>query len=254
MFEYILLLVIGGVGLLLFMFSEAHRNRVKIEKISFSSFPPGMSPFTIFFISDIHKREIANKIIDQVKTKTDFVIIGGDLLEKGVDLSKVSDNLDKLVSLGPVYFIWGNNDYEVDTHQLKNIFKEKGVIEIINDAKRISFNNKFFNLIGVDDPSLKRDSLPKALQEINPHDFNILLSHDPRLVKQVRKENGIDFMLSGHTHGGQIRLFGWGLYKKGGLEKLTQTILLVSNGYGTTSLPLRLGARSETHLITLAKE
>ncbi|MFP3472451.1 hypothetical protein R0J90_20570, partial [Micrococcus sp. SIMBA_144] len=70
---------------------------------------------------------------------------------------------------------------------------------------------------------------------------------------QVCKEDGIDLMISGHTHGGQIRLFGWGLYKKGRLENLPETTLLVSNGYGTTAIPLRLGAPAETHLLILDK-
>ncbi|WP_064091002.1 metallophosphoesterase [Rossellomorea aquimaris] len=248
MLEFISVMFLGGGILLLFMFYEAHRNVVKIENVKLPAFPKKSPPLSIFFISDIHKRKVSDKIIDKVKVKANMVIIGGDLLEKGVSWSKIEENLDKLLSIGTVYFIWGNNDYEVNGAKLKEMFTKKGVIEIINDS--IQLPNSI-NLIGVDDASLKRADFARAIKEVNPKDFNILISHDPRLVNQVRIEHGIDITMSGHTHGGQIRLFGWGLYKKGSIEKLPQTVLLVSNGYGTTALPLRLGARAETHLITL---
>ncbi|WP_044340148.1 metallophosphoesterase [Rossellomorea aquimaris] len=254
MLEFSLLLLAGGVILLFFMLYEARRNVVKMEKVKLPDFPDDMKPISLFFISDIHKREVSDDIIEEVKGKTDLVIIGGDLLEKGVPFSRVERNLDKLLTLGTIYFVWGNNDYEVDTNRLKEIFKQKGVIEIVNDSVKVHIHNGMINMIGVDDESTQRASYPSALKKTSPHEFNLLISHDPRLVRQVRKEEGIDLMLSGHTHGGQIRFFGWGLYKKGRLEKLPQTTLLVSNGYGTTALPLRLGAPAETHLMIIDKE
>lgn len=254
MLEISIFLIVGGVSLLFFMLYEARRNVVKIEKVKFPALPDYMGPISIFFISDIHKRKVSDGIIDEVKGKADFVIIGGDLLEKGVPYSRVEQNLDKLLTLGTVYFVWGNNDHEVNTNRLKDIFKEKGIIEIINDSVEVPIHKGKINMIGVDDASTQRASYSSALKKTIPYEFNILISHDPRLVRQVRKEEGIDLMLSGHTHGGQIRLFGWGLYKKGRLEKLPQTNLLVSNGYGTTALPLRLGAPAETHLLKIEKE
>jgi uncharacterized protein len=254
MLEFIMFLLVGGVSLLFFMLYEARRNVVKMEKVKLPALPDNMGTISIFFISDIHKREVSNGIIDEVKGKADFVIIGGDLLEKGVPYSRVEQNLDKLLTLGTVYFVWGNNDHEVNTNRLTDIFKQKGIIEIVNDSVMVPIHNGKINMIGVDDASTQRASYSSALKKTIPHEFNILISHDPRLVRQVRKEEGIDLMLSGHTHGGQIRLFGWGLYKKGRLEKLPQTTLLVSNGYGTTALPLRLGAPAETHLLKIEKE
>ncbi|MGM0855435.1 MAG: metallophosphoesterase [Bacillota bacterium] len=254
MLEFSMFLLVGGVGLLFFMLYEARRNVVRMEKVKLPCLPHNMSSISIFFISDIHKREVSDGIIDEVKGKVDFVIIGGDLLEKGVPFSRVEQNLDKLLTLGPVYFVWGNNDHEVNMNRLKEIFKQKGIIEIVNDSVKVPIHNGTINMIGVDDASTQRASYSSALKKTIPYEFNILISHDPRLVRQVRREEGIDLMLSGHTHGGQIRLFGWGLYKKGRLEKLPQTTLLVSNGYGTTALPLRLGAPAETHLLTIEKK
>ena len=253
MLEFSIVILIGGVSLLFFMLYEARRNVVNIDRVKLPHFPEHLDPISIFFISDIHKREISDKIIEEVRGKSDLVIIGGDLLEKGVPFSRVERNIDKLLTLGTVYFVWGNNDYEVNTSRLKQIFKKKGIIEIVNTSVKVPIHNGVFNMIGVDDASTQRADYPLSLNQAHPTDLNILVSHDPRLVKQVRLEDGIDLMISGHTHGGQIRLFGWGMYKKGRLEKLPQTTLLVSNGYGTTAIPLRLGAPAETHLLTIEK-
>ncbi|MFI8685220.1 metallophosphoesterase [Rossellomorea sp. NPDC077527] len=251
MLEFSIILLTGGISLLFLMLYEARRNVVKIEEVRLPHFPEHMQPISLFFISDIHKREISDDIIEEVKGKTDLVIIGGDLLEKGVPLSRVERNLDKLLILGNVYFVWGNNDYEGNTTDVKQLFKKKGIIEIINSSVKVSLSNGMMNIIGVDDASTQRTDYPMALEQVSPEEFNLLVSHDPRLMNQVRKEDGIDFMISGHTHGGQIRLFGWGMYKKGRLETLPETTLLVSNGYGTTAVPLRLGAPAETHLLLI---
>ncbi|MGR3764865.1 metallophosphoesterase [Rossellomorea sp. NS-SX7] len=253
MLEIISVLVVGGGALLLFMFYEAHRNEVRTHLFTFPRFPEDVT-LTIFFISDIHKRKLSADMMEHVRKKADIVVIGGDLTEKAVPLSRVEENLDKLAAIGSVYFIWGNNDYEVNTDELRRLLKKKGVREIVNDSVSLQLRGGVVNLIGVDDASTQRAELPQALSKADPSCFNILLSHDPRLVKQVGKEDGIDLMLSGHTHGGQIRILGWGLYKKGRIEELSQTTLLVSNGYGTTALPLRLGAPAETHLLTIKRD
>ena len=141
----------------------------------------------------------------------------------------------------------------MNTSRLKQIFKKKGIVEIVNSSVKVKIHNGVLNLIGVDDASTQRANYEASLEGVHPDEFNLLISHDPRLVNQVQKEDGIDFMISGHTHGGQIRLFGWGMYKKGRLETLPETTLLVSNGYGTTAIPLRLGASAETHLVMIDK-
>jgi uncharacterized protein len=253
MLEIISILLMGGAILLLFMYYEAHRNEVKTHLFTFHDFP-GDKEMTIFFISDIHKRTLDSDLIDQVRDKADIAVIGGDLTERAVPFSRVEENLDKLAAIRSVYFIWGNNDYEVNIDELRKLFKKKGVKEIVNDSLTFTAGGGVVNLIGVDDASTQRAVLPEALEKTDPSGFNILLSHDPRLVKQVNKEDGINLMLSGHTHGGQIRILGWGLYKKGRTVELSQTTLLVSNGYGTTALPLRLGAPAEAHLITIKRK
>ncbi|KMK93627.1 metallophosphoesterase [Rossellomorea marisflavi] len=241
-------LLVIGVVLILYMVREAFADRVRELTFRFPSYPRDASPLKVFFLSDIHKRTISENIINAVKDKADVVVIVGDLTEGGVPLSRVEKNLDSLTAIGPIFFVWGNNDYEVDPVRLKALFQKKGVREIVNG--REDFGAVTF--IGVDDGTLERADLPRAMSGIDPASCNILLSHDPSLSADLVSTDGIDLMLSGHTHGGQIRLFGWGLYPKSGVDRLPAVTRMTSAGYGTSLLPLRLGAKAETHVVTIA--
>ena len=86
------LFVIGLVywfALLFYMIKEAFANRVNYQTLEFSNFPKSFGKIHLFFISDIHRRIVSDSIIEEVMGKVDVVIIGGDLLEKGVPLERV---------------------------------------------------------------------------------------------------------------------------------------------------------------------
>ncbi|EPZ38457.1 MULTISPECIES: metallophosphoesterase [Anoxybacillus] len=244
--------VIAFVSFIIYMWIEAHRNRIIVQSLSFPTFPESFSRFRIFFISDIHRRRLSETFIRSLKGKVDLVVIGGDLTEKGVPFSRVKQNIEWLKQLGPVYFVWGNNDYEVDYHELDALLLESGVKILDNTAVIFeSEQGDRIALLGVDDMNKRRDRLDLALSDAGDATFRIVVSHDPRIIQKITPEHNISLVLSGHTHGGQIRFGPFGLYEKGRLQNVNGTMLLVSNGYGTTTLPLRLGARAETHLIEL---
>lgn len=244
--------IILGLLLLIYMAREAFTNRIVFQDIYFRNFPSSFGRITIFFISDIHRRAISDKIINEAIGKTDLVIIGGDLTEKGVPIQQVTENIKKLKRIGPIYFVWGNNDYEGDSHLLDATLLDLGVKILDNTAVTFeSTKGDQFQLLGVDDLAKERDRLDLALKDAGENGFRLLVSHNPEIIKKIDPSYDIHFILSGHTHGGQIRIFGFGPYEKGGIKNFNHITLLTSNGYGTTGLPLRLGAKSETHLITL---
>ncbi|WP_083270856.1 metallophosphoesterase [Bacillus marinisedimentorum] len=233
------------------MWKLAHLDYITEEVFEFEEFPADFGKITLFFISDIHRRTVSPELIEKVKKKADLVIIGGDLAEKGVPISRIETNIKTIKEAGPVYFVWGNNDYEIDYHMLDAILHDNRVK--ILDNTSVSFesgNGEKLHLLGVDDLNQKRDRLDLALQD-SGQGFKILVSHDPRISHKIKAEDRISLILSGHTHGGQIRLGPWGLYKPGGLTRRSNTALFISNGYGTTAIPLRLGVPAQTHLITL---
>jgi predicted MPP superfamily phosphohydrolase len=252
MFIFIMIVLILGVGLLLYMLREAFSNNVIEHEMLFPDFPKSFGKVTIFFISDIHRRTISDQIIKTVKGKAEIVIIGGDLTEKGVPLARVKENLTKLKQVGPVYFVWGNNDYEINYHELDAILLDFGVKVLDNTA--VIFESKDgekLYLLGVDDFHQQRDRLDLALLDAKEKGFKILTSHYPDIIEKIRDEHEIRLVLSGHTHGGQIHILGYSPYERGKVMKLKNTNLLISNGYGTTTIPFRLGAPAECHLITL---
>ncbi|QOR65298.1 metallophosphoesterase [Cytobacillus suaedae] len=252
LFIYIILIVM--FFLLLYMWIEANKNIVKEQVLLFNDFPQDLEKLTIFFISDIHRRKVSEKLINKVVGKADIVIIGGDLAEKGVSFERISENIDSLKAIGPTYFVWGNNDYETDFHRLDSLLLEKGVKILDNTAVNFeSRSGEKISLLGVDDMSEERDRLELALLDAGDSSFKILACHNPRIVKKIKKDYNIQLVLTGHTHGGQIRILNFGYYEKGKLSDNGVYKLLISNGYGTTGVPLRLGAEPETHLMTLKR-
>jgi uncharacterized protein len=242
-------LALAAVMLLLYMYIEAHRNRVIYKTVDLKTLPNAFKSFKIFFISDIHRRTVSDSIIDMAGS-ADIVIIGGDLVEKGVPMKRVSENINKLKQMGPVYFIWGNNDYDVNIEDLKITIEDCGAVILDNSCLSIYKGNNAVDIIGINDLAMGRARLEDSLADSRSA-CKILVSHNPDISKRVNASHQISLVLAGHTHGGQIRLGPLGVAQKGGWYRKENYQLLISNGYGATHLPLRLCAPSETHLITL---
>ncbi|PFH87933.1 metallophosphoesterase [Bacillus sp. AFS088145] len=247
---YFFICILLGFLLLVYMFIEAHQNIVRKHEFSFSN-TPLEKPIRLFFISDIHRRKINSSIINKMSNQVDLVIIGGDLLEKGVPLKRIEQNIQKLSSLGKVFFVWGNNDIEVEKKDIEKIFKKWNVVVLKNSSVTVNHLQIEWSLIGVDDLKTGKVDLDLAFQDVIQNVFKILVSHNPRALKLLKKEQGVSLVLSGHTHGGQIRIFGYGPYEKGKTHVYKGITQIISNGYGTTTIPLRLSARPETHYIVI---
>lgn len=247
---------LATIVLLRYMYSLAFMDQVKEEYLYFKEFPSD-EEISLFFISDIHRRIIHDNIINQVIGKVDFVLIGGDLAEKGVPIEQIEENLLKLKRLGPIYFVWGNNDYEMETHDLDALFIRHGIKAIEDTSVLLETNDGgCISLMGIDyfDEEEGRGMLTQALEDSFPNSFKILASHTPKITTKIKDEHRINLVLSGHTHGGQIRIMGLGKYRLGGIDKINDTVVFTSNGYGTSLFPLRLGAKPESHLIHLNKD
>jgi predicted MPP superfamily phosphohydrolase len=231
------------------MYIEAKQNRVISHTLHFNDLPQSFENFTIFFISDVHRRIISHSIIEKANS-ADVVVIGGDLAEKGVPLTRIKENILTLSKISSLYFVWGNNDYELDETGFLNLLQDSGVHILDNECVQVKIGSDTIDLLGINDLSLRKADLNKAVSACLSS-FRILVSHNPGIVKSIRADQQIRLILSGHTHGGQIRFGPFGIAKKGGLYRSGSYMLFISNGYGTRRLPLRLGAQSETNLITL---
>lgn len=236
----------ASAGLLLFMLRNAFRNNLKRETIRLNTETP-FEPFEMLFISDIHRRKIPDSLIG---FPVDAIVIGGDLVEGGVPLERVEWNLSLLSRHAPVYFVWGNNDREIREEKLRQLF-EKYNITVLEDESVSLFGQPNLKLVGLDYFAYRKNGIENAFSNVSDTDTVIFITHTPFVFKQVTGKYRVDFQLAGHTHGGQIRFGPFGIYKKGRLFEKGGIIHLISNGYGTTKLPLRLGAEAEFHLFSI---
>ncbi|EIM06735.1 calcineurin-like phosphohydrolase [Planococcus antarcticus DSM 14505] len=244
--KHIIRLVMAAAVLLLFMVRNAHSEKLVQKTIELPADKP-FEPFKLLFIADVHRRVIQADLID---FPVDIVIIGGDLVEKGVPLERVAENVKRLMAHAPVYFVWGNNDREVDETSLRKIFDQSGVI-VLDDQSVPLFGNEQLKLVGLDHFAYKPDGFGNAFKDVKDHDTVLFVSHTPFDFWKIKGAFSADLLLAGHTHGGQIRIGPFGLFKKGSMKVKKERIELISNGFGTTTLHLRLGAQAEYHVLTI---
>lgn len=242
--KYLFRTGLAAAALLLYMYRNANKIHKKRHTIKLET-KKGFRPFRLLFIADIHRKKLPENFI---MNPVDAIIIGGDLTERGVPMKRTAHNLRILTEAAPVFFIWGNNDEEVGERNLRKLLSHFQVT-ILDNESTLLFNNPHLKLVGIDFFSDAEEKLEKAFKDVQVDDTVLFVSHTPAIFKYLRSADAPGFMMAGHTHGGQIRLGRLGLYKKGSLKKIGSRYELVSNGYGTTSLPLRLDAEAQYHLL-----
>ena len=168
---------------------------------------------------------------------------------------------------------YSNNKARFKTYHVSNKIKEQlaenKVVILENKKEELKINESSINLIGIDDPRMAHESFISDSEIVkveldntkyNGDKYNILLSHRPELF-DTYVEKKIDLILTGHAHGGQIRIpFIGGIvapnqgffpkYTSGVIEK-NKTTMVVSRGIGNSIIPLRINNRPELVVITL---
>lgn len=241
----------GLVALIpLYMFKKAFETNILQHELTTEKFID-RAPFQLFFISDIHRRKISNQLIKEIGSSIDIVIIGGDLAEENVSKKLIAENLEKLAQIAPIFFVWGNNDREVGESTIRELIENVNGTLLENQAICVRDDDHRIMIVGIDDVSSGKTNIQQSFVSTKKEDTIIFVSHTPSVFNKVRNEYGPDLSLAGHTHGGQIRLGSFGLYPLGEFNIDHEKATLISNGYGTTFLPLRLGASSECHIVTI---
>ena len=228
-----------------------------VKKIGFTS-PRLERPVRFVQITDMHIGSRSRSFLESVVYKInqlepDFVCITGDFIDaSGIPISE----LKSLKSInGPIYYCTGNHEKYEDLDEILKRLSSLGVNVLRNDTQYFRAD---LQVIGIDD---MEDALQvkKQLQhiDVNRSVFSLLLYHRPRGLADAA-EAGVDLMLSGHTHNGQIvpfnllvgRVFDMvnGMYRHG------DTRLYVSQGTGTWGPVMRIGTQSEITLFEISPE
>ncbi len=221
----------------------------------------------VIFLSDIHVgpykhqawvRRVAEAIND---IEADMVLIAGDF---------VSNNTTEVEQLTPlqgvehdVWAILGNHDFEghKDPDAIAEKLQSFDVNLIRNTSVLIEGDGYEFNLVGVDDLWFSAD-VNGALDIADPELMTIMLVHNPDFILEERAHEA-DLVLSGHTHGGQIRLPGWGpvpplptklgrVYDRGLFGFGNHNLLFITQGVGETGPRARLFAPPTIDILNIS--
>lgn len=251
---YFLLVVASlAILLLLYMLYLAFQVNVKTHALRVEQMKPG-AQVHLFFISDIHRRKLNDKLIHSLMGKVDIVIIGGDITEKGVPLHRTERNIEQLKKLGDVFYVFGNNDREVGEQNLIELLEKNDVHLLVNRSMERIIDRTPIRLVGVNDGFSGKVNIYDAFQEVRDEDIVVFITHAPAYFNNAKKVSNPHLLLAGHLHGGQIRFGPFGIYENGAFKVKENSAELVSNGFGTTGVPLRLGAKPECHIITMYGE
>ncbi|MGI6586202.1 MAG: metallophosphoesterase [Gracilibacteraceae bacterium] len=219
-------------------------------------------------ISDFHGSssvELVNKMVSKAdKIKPDAVFITGDLVDETTkDFDNIHILIKKLYSIcSDIFFVSGNHEWNNDKKtELLRKLKELGVKISNNKGFNFAIRGTDINICGVDDSYRGQDNIEKAMKSADNKNYIILISHSPKIRDRLRGHSP-DLIISGHTHGGQVRLplIGAiispveGLFPKydKGIYKLNNgSILYIDSGVGTSKLPIRFLNRSQMSLIKI---
>jgi len=223
-------------------------------------------------ISDLHidrfgsrERELTSLI---EKINPHLIFITGDFIKRNSGIDSALRVVERMTKGRKVIAILGNSDHrrgnqKIDTDRLITGLEKTGVHVLVNRSMRLKLGVDSVFIIGLDDNYLWKDDFFKATANLPKEAKKILLAHSPDIVTKVRLDD-INLVLSGHTHGSQIRLplvgavyanrvcnsvfkFVSGLYHYQG------TRLYVNRGIGTTSLPLRFLCKPEITIFKFEK-
>lgn len=219
-------------------------------------------------ISDLHIHSINHQLTRLAKKlnkiQPDLILITGDAIDNVKNGSILNDFLQLIDKSIKKVAVLGNWEYwgQVDLTELGKIYTDNNGSLLINQTVQYSFRNQTISITGLDDFVGGKAELETALKEYTKSDHHIILSHCPRyrdfISEHLSQDIPVDFILSGHTHGGQINFFGFvpflpqgsGGYIKGWYTD-QKPDLYVSKGVGTSIFPARFGARAEIALFNL---
>lgn len=177
----------------------------------------------IVLISDLHNHiygDSNKKLIEKIKKEhPDIIALAGDIGDDVTPIEGTKLLLDGLKGVAPMYYVAGNHEYwSNDIKNIKSVFKYYGVEILENQSMELNIKDINISISGVEDPfSLVYDEkylnskkyrykdLMEKVKDIDENRYNILLAHRPEEIDLYREYN-FDMVLSGHAHGGQVRI------------------------------------------------
>lgn len=274
MIEYIA----GAAGAALLGYcSLIERPAVRLSKIelAFTRLPKAFDGFKIIHLSDLHVAHWSaverrmEKIVRSLDA--DLFVITGDIAVRHKGAVLVKEFLRRARPDASTYIVFGNTEHKGDYgRRRREDLDWANLLVLTNEHTIIERAGESIVLAGVDDPFFECDDLGKALEGSSANAFKLLLAHAPSIAGEAR-EKGVDLLLSGHTHGGQIvfpvvgvlyphihqyKQLVNGLYEGEELSRILkqdagEMRVYVNRGIGISNLPVRFMCPPEVVHITL---
>ncbi len=270
--------VLSGYGVLL----ERRRFEVEHFDLPVNGLSSALSQLSVVQLTDIHvgpfmpEEELVTYVEAVNRLEPDLIALTGDFISSSPDeVAPCVNALGRLKSRYGIFACLGNHDVFVHVEDdLTRLFGEKGIKVLRNDAVSIGIGNTALNILGINDLGWGKPNLSRALKvaETRPGELRLLLSHRPEVFPEAA-DKGLDVVLSGHYHGGQIKLspgpkslsiarfmtpYAEGLFHlsrrfnpAGNGAK--DAVLFVGRGIGVTALPIRINCPPQIAHLRLIK-
>lgn len=267
--------VLIAICLTILFVNDQVNKKVFLTEYTFShsEIPPSFDGYKILHISDLHNAPFATQIIKHIKEqKPDIIVITGDTVqlpdyntEQTLKIAKASGDI-------PVYAVSGNHETQGGHYdEIIESYHASGIIPLDNDSVCVERGDESFLLLGIKDPTrtvVTEEHIEEIKEQIESEFpdgpcFSVLLSHRADLYPDI-KHTSADLILSGHLHGGIIRLpFVGGLmgknvessifpeYEYGLYENSDSASMIVSGGCDKNPKKRRYFNPPEVVLITL---
>jgi predicted MPP superfamily phosphohydrolase len=241
---------------------------VACADIPIAGLPAPFDGTSLLFLSDVHAGPFLSPgalaaVFARLATlEPDVVIHGGDMATSNVrELGPHAAAVSALTAPLGAFAVFGNHDhYTGDLPGVGRFFERCGVRVLNNDAVALSRGGARIALAGIDDWNIGRPDLDRALAraaEAAPAAPIVLISHNPDASLEAASRR-VALTLSGHTHGGQVRIPGFPVFVRMSRFRLDEgrfehsgSQIVVSRGLGVSGIPLRIFCSPEAVLVTL---
>ncbi|MBR5803352.1 MAG: metallophosphoesterase [Bacteroidaceae bacterium] len=244
-------------------------GRIRRYTVSNPQVPESFEGFRIAFASDFHLkskykyRHLQHTVRALLDEQPDVLLLGGDYQEGCQYVETLFSTIGEIKPPHGVYAVLGNNDYERCTDEIRRAMQDNGIRLLEHETDTITRGGQNIILAGVANGfDLKHYNIPPTIA-LNDDNYVVMITHTPDYTEDVDIIH-TDLVLAGHTHGGQVTLFGWIVPETGskygrrflsGLNYNNQGIpVITSNGLGTSRKNIRAGARSDIIIVTLIRE
>jgi predicted MPP superfamily phosphohydrolase len=242
---------------------EANSLSLEHVEIHLERLPKKLDGFKIVQLSDTHHSPFTS--LDHIKRavkvanrlKPDIFLLTGDYVSHDREyIAPVAEVLGKLKAKHGIHACLGNHDHWTDAGLVTHLFRGEGINVLINEGFRLETRRGSFWLAGVDDYMVGKTDVPAALRGSFPDEMKLLLAHNPVIFREAARL-GVDLTLSGHTHGGQIKVRNPEKRilpqrkLKAGLHNRRNSQIYITRGIGTVVVPMRYHCPPEISLLEL---